>query len=112
LPVVAYNIWDYVENGRLEARLNAVRLRGEATSLASLYLPQHPPAHQAQADRLYRAACALSTDPEGLSIEDRNRVMQAWREGRWSPATLALARTAVERNNEALALTDRAASLP
>jgi hypothetical protein len=112
LPVVAYNIWDYVESRRLEPRLNAIRRRGEPTSLAYLYLPQHPHADQAQADRLYRAACALSAEPEGLSLEDRNRVMQAWREGRWSPGAIAIARAAVQANREALDVVDRAATLP
>src|SRR5262245_61593603 len=112
LPVVAYNIWEYVEGRRLEARLNAVEQRGEPTSVAYLYLPQRAPADAAQADRLYRAASALATDLRGQSIEARNRLSQAWREGRWSSEAIALARAVVGENREALDLADRAAGLP
>jgi hypothetical protein len=112
LPVVAYNIWGYVENRRLEARLNAIHKLGAPTSLSYLYLPQRAPAGEAQADRLYRAACALAAEPQDLPIAARNRVLQAWREGRWSPDAVAIARTAVTGNREALGLVDRAAALP
>jgi hypothetical protein len=112
LPLVAYSTWDYVEGRRLEARLNAIRQRGEPMSVAYLYLPQHPPGGAAEADRLYRAASALATESQGLPIDARNRLMQAWREGPWSPEAIALARTAVGANREALDLVDRAAALP
>jgi hypothetical protein len=112
LPVVAYNGWDYVEGRRLESRLNAIRQRGEPLSLAHVFLRQNASADAAQAARFYMAAGALATDPAGLSIEARNRFWQAWRDGRWLPETLAVARTVVAENREALDLVDRAAPLP
>lgn len=112
LPVLAYNVWENVEDRRLQRRLEAVRQRGEPMSLAHLYLPPNASADAMQAERFYRAASALATEPAGVSIEARNRVGQARRDGRWSPETLAMARTAVVANREALDLVDRAAALP
>ncbi len=109
LPVVAYNVWDYVESRRLQSRLRAIERRGEPTSTAH---DQRPAGDAARAERFYRAAGALATEPQDVSIAVRNSVMQAWREGRWTPETLDIARTTVAQNREALDLADRAATLP
>jgi hypothetical protein len=108
LPVVAYNIWGYVESRRLESRLDAIRRRGEPTSRPY----QHPEGDAARAERFYRAASALVTYSTEPSIEMRNRVRRAWLDGRWAPETLRAASVEVAENREALNFVDRAAGLP
>jgi hypothetical protein len=108
LPFVAYSFWDYVEGRRLESRVNAIRQRGEPTSPTY----QRPIGDAARAERLYRAAGALATEPQGWSIEARNRATRAWREDRWTPDAVGLVRATVGENREALGLVDRAAALP
>ena len=108
LPILAYNIWDYVESRRLESRLTAIRERGEPTT------PPYarPTREAAQAERFYRAASALVTYSEARPIVTGNQMRKAWLEGQWTPETLKAASVEVAENREALDFVDRAANLP
>lgn len=107
LPFLAYSIWGYVESRRLESRLRAIEQRGEPTAPPYAY----PRGDSAQAERFYRAASTLITYSEA-SLEIRNKVGKAGRDGQWTPETLKAASAEVASNREALDYVDRAASLP
>ena len=110
LPFVAYAVWDYVESRRLQSRLEAIQQSGQPLAPQ----PGHLPAEMLQAERFYRAAAALVNLPSGADrpIAETNRVLVAWRTSRWTPDAVALARSDVDANKEALQFVDRAADLP
>ena len=110
LPFLAYVVWDYVETKRLQARYRAIERSGAPTT----GLPYHRPTGQAaEAERYYRAAAALVTEfGADVPIETNNRIRNAMRGGRWTPDLVNVVRARVERNREALAFVDRAATLP
>jgi hypothetical protein len=106
LPFLAYSVWDYVEMARLRRRLDAIAKSGAPAEAPY----QRPTGDAAESERYYRAASALSIDfYDGLPAA-RNRLQKALRDGQWSADTIGMARAAVARNAEALALVDRAAA--
>ncbi len=108
LPFLAYSVWDYVEMARLRKRLDAIAKSGAPAEAPY----QRPTGGAAESDRYYRAASALSIDFYDGPLAARNRLQKALRDGQWNADTIGMARAAVAKNAEALALVDRAAALP
>jgi len=110
LPFLAYQVWDVVEAARLRSRVERLKASGAPIVLAA------PALGGAElAARYYQAAAALTANDSytALSIEERNRVLEAVRNGvSWPPDVLRIAKLRVEQNREALEFVDRAAPLP
>ena len=108
LPFALYMVWDYVETRRIASRINAIEQRKEPLIAQG----QWPTGPAREAERLYRAAAALVVSPGERPVIERNQLSAAAANDRWTPQTLALVRTSVDANREALDLVDRAAGLP
>ena len=108
LPFALYMVWDYVETRRIASRVNAIERRKEPLIVQE----QWPTGPAREAERLYRAAAALVVSPGERPVIERNQLSAAAANDRWTPQTLALVRTSVDANREALDLVDRAAGLP
>ena len=107
--VLAHSIWDYAENRRLRARLDAIVQRGEPI-LAGRYVQLSEGA--ARSERLYRAAAALAAGSIADPPTFDSRLSKALRDGQWPADVVEFARSVLDRNAEALAFVDRAAALP
>lgn len=110
LPFVVYTAWDFVETRRLNARLDAIRQRGEPWQL---YMGSDLKPDEAQAERLYRAAGALTSGywkqiPSTVGF----RMRQARMNWEWPADVVDRLRSVLDRHRDALTLADRAAPLP
>src|SRR5438132_11603110 len=101
VPVLAWNIWDYVETRRLNAAIDALARSGEPIREPYRTLK----GGAAEAERTYRAAATLA---EGLysdmPIGFSSRLANAERDRNWPPEVLAQLRAMTARHREAIAM--------
>jgi hypothetical protein len=113
LPVLAHAAWDYIEARRLRARVDAIRAKGEPTSIDQVRQSPRLTDSGLAAARLYRAATALASNWNRnayVALDPPNNIMNVAPQN-WSPRQRELANRLVSANGDVLDLVDRATAV-
>lgn len=113
LPVLVHAAWDYIEARGLRTRVDAIRAKGEPTSIDQVRPFRQLTDSAAEAARLYRAAAALASNWNGTAyvpLSPPNNVMNLAAQD-WSATQRAEAHRLVSANSDVLDLVDRATAL-